>query len=201
MNNNSHSQHVSTERYDAILQTAESLFAERGYQNVSTEEIARTAGVSKGLVHYHFSSKEELLAKILENGKVVLSSRLESIATTENTARAKMRAAVEAYLEAANSQPALTRMGLITLFEAPYTERLKDIWWTYLEENLNSFASLVEEGISNGEIEPVDSHLITHFVIGMAFEILRVTAFQQKPLEPGPIADEITRVVFNGIAR
>ena len=192
---------TGTERYDAILQVAEKLFAERGYQNVSTEEIAKTAGVSKGLVHYHFSSKEELLEKILEKGRVVLSTRLDSIAATDNTARSKMRAAVEAYLEAANSQPALTKMGLITLFEAPYTERLKGLWRTYLEENLNSFASLIEEGIARGEIEPVDSHLTTHFVIGMAFEILRVTAFQQNPLEPGQIADEICRVIFDGIGR
>lgn len=195
------SNQTTTYRYDAILQAAATLFAEKGYQNVSTEEVARTAGVSKGLVHYHFSSKEDLLAKILENGKVMLSSKLASITTTENTARAKIRAAVETYLEAANSQPSLTRMGMITLYEAPYTERLKDAWWTYLEENLNIFASLVDEGIANGEIEPVDSHLLTHFVVGMAFEILRVTTFQQQPLEARKIADEICRVVFDGVGR
>lgn len=195
------SQHTSTDRYEAILQTAESLFAEKGYQNVSTEEIARTAGVSKGLVHYHFSNKEELLIKILERGRDLLSTQLSDIEETDETARSKMRAAVKAYLDVASARPALTRMALIAFFEAPYTEKLKSLWVGYLEENLNAFAGLIEEGIAKGEFEPVDSKLTTHFVIGMAFEVLRVTALQQQPLETGKIADEITRVLINGIAR
>jgi len=201
MNNNSSSQPVATERYDAILQTAESLFAEKGYQNVSTEEIARTAGVSKGLVHYHFSNKEELLIKILERGRDSLSSQLTSISDTGDSARSKMHAAVKAYLDVASAQPALSRMAVIAFFETPYTERLKNLWLTYLDENLNAFAGLIEEGIEKGEFKSVDSKLTTHFVIGMAFEILRVTAFQQQPLDTDKIADEITNVVFNGIAR
>ena len=183
------------------MQTAESLFAEKGYQNVSTEEIARTAGVSKGLVHYHFSNKEELLVKILERGRESLSSQLTSITDTGDSARLKIHAAVKAYLDVASAQPALSRMAVIAFFETPYTERLKNLWFTYLEENLNAFAVLIEEGIEKGEFHPVDSKLTTHFVIGMAFEILRVTAFQQQPLDTNKIADEITNVVFNGIAR
>lgn len=201
MKDNSSSQPVATERYDAILQTAESLFAEKGYQNVSTEEIARTAGVSKGLVHYHFSNKEELLVKILERGRDSLSTQLDFIEETDETARSKIRAAVKAYLDVASAQPALTRMALIAFFEAPYTEKLKSLWLGYLEENLNAFSGLIEEGIAKGEFEPVDSKLTTHFVIGMAFEVLRVTALQQQPLDTNKIADEITRVVFHGIAR
>ncbi len=201
MENNLTSQPVATERYDAILQTAASLFAEKGYQNVSTEEIARTAGVSKGLVHYHFSNKEELLVKILERGRDSLSTQLDFIEETDETARSKIWAAVKAYLDVASAQPALTRMALIAFFETPYTERLKSLWLGYLEENLNAFSGLIEEGIAKGEFKPVDSKLTTHFVIGMAFEVLRVTALQQQPLDTNKIADEITGVVFDGIAQ
>ena len=36
------------------------LFAEKGYENTSIEEITATVGVAKGTLYYHFSSKEEI---------------------------------------------------------------------------------------------------------------------------------------------
>ena len=51
----------------ALVETAEQLFAERGVDAVSTREIARAAGhKNHSAVAYHFGSKDELLAAILE---------------------------------------------------------------------------------------------------------------------------------------
>jgi len=44
-----------------ILDAAASLFGKEGYQAASMLDVARAAGVSKGLLHYHFRSKEHLL--------------------------------------------------------------------------------------------------------------------------------------------
>ena len=43
-----------------ILDAALACFNRNGYQNTSLADIAREAGVSKGLVHYHFESKDKL---------------------------------------------------------------------------------------------------------------------------------------------
>jgi len=201
MKNDSLSQHSSTERYEAIVQTAESLFAEKGYENVSTEEIARTAGVSKALIYHYFKTKEELLLKVIEQVGESASILLTPIRDTNESSRRKMRAAVKAYLDILCARPALSRMAVLTFFGIPLSERGKNLMFSYLEENQNLFASLVEEGMANGEIEPVDSHLLTDFVVGMTFEALRSTTFQQKPLETGAIADEICRIIFDGVGR
>jgi TetR/AcrR family transcriptional regulator, fatty acid metabolism regulator protein len=49
------------ERERLILDAAEELLAEKGYHEMSIDEIAARVGVSKGAVYLHFSSKEELL--------------------------------------------------------------------------------------------------------------------------------------------
>ena len=41
-----------TERREQILDTANTLFAERGYKDVLVEDISGAAGVSRGLVHH-----------------------------------------------------------------------------------------------------------------------------------------------------
>lgn len=47
-------------RQDAILDAAERIFAEAGYQGAAMREIAERAGVAQGLIHYHFKTKENL---------------------------------------------------------------------------------------------------------------------------------------------
>lgn len=51
---------------DRILAAAEDLFAESGFDATPTSRIAERAGVPKGLVHYYFKRKPELLAALVE---------------------------------------------------------------------------------------------------------------------------------------
>lgn len=55
----------STEQ--AILETAERLFLEKGYALTSTTEIAKAVGCNQALVHYYFRTKENLFNTIFEN--------------------------------------------------------------------------------------------------------------------------------------
>jgi len=53
-------------RREQILDTANALFAERGYEEVSIEDIARSAGVARGLVHHYFGGRKEVYLALLE---------------------------------------------------------------------------------------------------------------------------------------
>ncbi|MBL4710552.1 MAG: helix-turn-helix transcriptional regulator [Flavobacteriales bacterium] len=52
-----------------ILETALELFSRNGYSTTSTAKIAKTAGVSEGLIFKHYENKNGLLEAILELGK------------------------------------------------------------------------------------------------------------------------------------
>ena len=54
------------ERRDQILDAANALFAERGYDEVSVEDIASSAGVTRGLVHHYFGGRKEVYIALLE---------------------------------------------------------------------------------------------------------------------------------------
>lgn len=51
---------------EALLDAAEALFSERGYDGVSLSEIATAAGLSRGTPNYFFGSKEQLYQSVLE---------------------------------------------------------------------------------------------------------------------------------------
>lgn len=50
-----------------ILRVAEKLFAEKGYNGTSIDKIAKTAGVNKGLIYYHFKDKKDIFVSIMKN--------------------------------------------------------------------------------------------------------------------------------------
>lgn len=52
--------------YEAILQTAEIEFLEKGFQNASLRNIAKAAGVTTGAFYRYFSSKDALFAALVE---------------------------------------------------------------------------------------------------------------------------------------
>ena len=49
-----------------MLDAANDLFAEHGYEEVSVEDIARAAGVTRGLVHHYFGGRTEVYIALLE---------------------------------------------------------------------------------------------------------------------------------------
>ena len=54
--------------------------AERGYAGASVQEIARAAGITPGLVHYHFKTKEEILIAMVAD----MRARIEGRANTDD---------------------------------------------------------------------------------------------------------------------
>ena len=54
------------QRRAQILDEANDLFAERGYEEVSVEDIARAAGVQRGLVHHYFGGRTQVYLALLQ---------------------------------------------------------------------------------------------------------------------------------------
>jgi AcrR family transcriptional regulator len=54
------------QRREQILEAANALFAERGYDEVTVEDIASSAGVTRGLVHHYFGGRKQVYIALLE---------------------------------------------------------------------------------------------------------------------------------------
>ena len=61
-------------RREQLLASGARLLAERPFDEVSTEEIARAAGVSKGLLYHYFPTKKDFLVAALERGQEELAA-------------------------------------------------------------------------------------------------------------------------------
>lgn len=63
-------------RREQLLQAGVELFDERGHDEVSIEDIANAAGVSKGLLYHYFPTKRDFIVAALSRGRQQLDDRL-----------------------------------------------------------------------------------------------------------------------------
>jgi AcrR family transcriptional regulator len=98
------------ERREAILAAATAVFAERGYNGASVDDVAGAAGISKALIYEHFPSKKDLHASLVEREVADLFARLQANAASERHGADRMRGGVEAFLGFVEERRAAWRM-------------------------------------------------------------------------------------------
>lgn len=62
-----------------VLDAAIAVLAKKGITGTSVQDIADGAGLSKGAVHYHFESKDDLLVRVLERCCEVIEERVRAV--------------------------------------------------------------------------------------------------------------------------
>lgn len=81
-----------------ILEAADELFADIGFDGTTTREIAARAGVNKALIHYHFESKDQLLERLLDRYYDQLTETLTRALAESGDLRSRFAALLDAYL-------------------------------------------------------------------------------------------------------
>ena len=85
------------QRRDQILDAANALFAERAYDEVSIEDIARSAGVARGRVYHYFGGRKEVYIGLLERLGALREERLAP--PVGRSARARVADSVTRWLD------------------------------------------------------------------------------------------------------
>ena len=148
-----------------IFETSMKLFAEKGYDATSIEEITAEVGVAKGTLYYHFSSKEEIFNFLIEEGMNLLKNSIKIKIDKQEKYIDKLRAIV------------LIQIKIIAKYENFMTIVLSELWGNstrsktckkYVDEYLQIVKAIVQEGINKEEIKPYNVDILTSEIFGLA---------------------------------
>jgi len=87
------------ERRDQLLLVARNIFAERGFQATTMDDIAKEAGFTKPILYQYFESKTELYREIVNQTAETLLNSLRSAVAEVESPRAKIEVAFRVYFE------------------------------------------------------------------------------------------------------
>jgi AcrR family transcriptional regulator len=160
-----------------LISVARQLFGRRGYAAVSTEEIVRTAAVTRGALYHHFAGKKELFKAVYEEIEQQNMQQVAAAAASESDPWQQQLAAVGAFLDACK-EPIVQQVALV---DAPSVLGWEE--WHEVEERYG--LGLVQTGlqllIQGGVIEDQPVEPLAHLILGALTEAGMVIAHADDP--------------------
>ena len=137
------------DRKQQILAQAKQLFVTLGYQNTTTEKIARAAGVSEPMLYRHFDSKKTLFLEVLHQIRDATVTRWQAASADIADPLAKIHAIVDSYLGSTREHALEYRIMHRSLVETDDEEILALLRAFYLDSEA-ILAQIIAEGQQAG---------------------------------------------------
>ena len=181
-----------------ILEAAVRRFAIAGYDGASVDDICSDAGVSKGAFYHHYPTKQAIFLALMQGwlatiDKGIAVSRKDTIPET----LVQMTNILPGVFAAAED-----RLPMFLEFWLQ-ASRDKEIWKALIapyHHFQEQFAKLVAEGIAEGTLKPVDTHLAAQVIVSLAVGMVLQGVLDPHGADWEKIAHQSMKILMNGLA-
>ena len=164
-----------------ITEAALNAFAEKGYAATKVEDVAKRAGVSKGLLYLYFKTKEDLFKAVVRS---FISPKIDALAkiveTTELSAEEFLRGPFLQFAKSVPNSPARI-LARLMISEGPKHPDLVEWYWeNVVSKGLDALRSVVRKGIDSGDFRQSALNDFPHILAApVVFSVLWKILFEQ----------------------
>jgi len=160
-----------------LLDAAATVFAERGLDGATVDDVAAHAGFTKGAVYAHFGSKDELFLAMLEQRYACRMEELERVLLAPGAAVDNARTAGHEFQRYAQSDPDWQRLYLEATLRASRDAGFRAAFARRHREMHDRMAAVIEQGLAQSGLQasiPYDrlATAISAIVSGVLLETL-----------------------------
>ncbi len=147
-------------RKKLIIQSALSVFKEKGLEHATMDEIAQKADFGKATLYYYFKSKDEIFNTILFDGWQSLWEGIEEYVVQTESPRQTFIVILKKLAEMVNENRALYEFLFFAPQSLPASEGQEPGWKQFQVRLYNTLLQLIEEAMDKNEFPKMDSHLV-----------------------------------------
>lgn len=189
------SEEVQRLKREAVLREAGRLFSKRGYHNISLDQVAETLQISKGTLYNYVQDKQGILWEFHRMAVELGNRAFAEGRALGGTGAQRLRNTLKIYIELTTQE--LGALGALMDFEALRPEdRTKAVKQRDLFER--EFVQLVQSGIQDGTIKPVDPRMAVFTFLGATNWIPRWYSSTGR-LSAREIAEIMTDLFLSGL--
>lgn len=183
------------EREGLILQAAERVLTERGYHEMSMDEIAVEVGIAKSTVYLHFPKKEDLVVALIEQKMTQFLDLVVETMKQEMSAREKLEIIFQRlYLQRVALTKGVALPLLINLYNSsdlrPFVTKVEGRIRPLVRNIHDRLLTLLEEGQKSGEFDDV---LPAEVMLGCFFSIMSPVAYERLVGERQTSLDDLVK--------
>ncbi len=173
-----------TSARDAVVHAAAEVFAERGYEGVRIQEIARRAGVSTGAIYAHFRGRHDLLVATIDRYNGTVAQEQMAGYDDERGTAADALAGVGIAL-ARDPDVGMRPLAIEALVAARREPELAALMRSRVEDSNAQLEALVQRGQVDGSIaRDVDPAALARFANALVVGVAMLAPVWEKQLEP-----------------
>ncbi len=140
------------ERPAEITSAALDAFAENGYTATKVDDVARRAGVSKGLLYLYFKTKEDLFKAVVRNFiSPRIDTLIQSVETSDLSAENFLRGPFLVFAKSVPKSPARILLRLMIAEGPKHPDLVSWYWDNVVSKGLGALRSVLARGVSDGE--------------------------------------------------
>jgi AcrR family transcriptional regulator len=182
------------ERREQLVAVARGLFAEKGFEPTSVEDIAARAEVSKPVVYEHFGGKEGIYAVVVDREVKELSGRLSAALLIEDHPKRIVERTALALLdyieEAEDGFRILVRDSPVAQATGPFNSMLGDV--------ARNVESLLQMEFERHDLDPGTATLYAQMLVGMIAFTGQWWLEARQP-DKTTVAAHLTNLAWNGL--
>jgi len=153
----------SEAKRDAVLRTAARAFNERGFHNVSLDDIAAALEVTKPTIYYYFANKEQLLFQCFLAGVEQIREGFREVKQSSLSGRERLNAVLRHYAEAMASDFGWC---MVRAEDQDLSAAMSRHIKTMKSEIDQGIRRLIDEGVRDGSISACDTRMTAFALAG-----------------------------------
>lgn len=172
----------------AILDAAQTCFAQHGYDATGVAEICRQAGISKGAFYHHFPSKQEVYLELLNAWLAQLDRQMVALQAGGETVPQALRA-----MSAMLPQVFQVASGQLPIFLDFWAQaaRQPHLWQATIapfQHYRNFLTGLLNTGLEEGSLQDTEPELAAQLLIAIAVGVLLQGLLDPEKADWGQVA-------------
>ena len=188
---------IEEKRRSQIVDIAIQTIATQGFSQASLSEIAKKAGISKGVISYHFDGKEELVEEILRSLLRKPADFIKERVSRAASAVEKLRAYVEANFEFMK----MNRVGYVALVDlwGQRDSGRNSLNADAYEPSRHYLAHMLEEGQRTGEMRAFPVMPTASLIQGAIDGVMLQWVLDEKAIDLDVAKEEVASMVLRHV--
>lgn len=164
-----------------IIETAEKLFADKGFEGTSVRDIAEDAGINVAMISYYFGSKEKLLEALFNYRAEGTTQKLVSMLTNKALSPVeKVNMMIEYYIEKFHNQTCFHKIMSREQVASQHTAT-SELIQNFKKRNQQLIKELIQEGQKSGDfVKNIDIPILMATLIATVSHIVTTQHFYRE---------------------
>ncbi|MEY4065679.1 MAG: hypothetical protein RIR26_1887 [Pseudomonadota bacterium] len=187
---------LAAERKSQIINATIDCIARYGYNNFSMQDVARIADVSKGIIHYYFLNKEDLMMAVLERVAGDIESLLAGITEKTQDPSEQLRQMIRVCFDIVRQKREYYCINMDFWTQINQKEKVRLAVAKHYAKFRSTTAAIVQAGVDAGHFKPIDAAHAASVIIAIVDGISLQWLFEESSFPYDDLIKTSEEIVF-----